>query len=94
MQRLPQEEALNKKSVLPKILKPSIKLKILSESEADGKAYDPNSRAYATNGLSSSLEINEKMNKIRSIRGNNALLNKIKKQMELRKNFEVGNKHN
>ena len=34
------------------------------------------------------VEINEKINKIRSIRGNNALLNKIKKQMELRKNFE------
>lgn len=88
MQRLPHEEALNKKSVLPKILKPSIKLKILSDSEADGKAAFDLERAYASNVLSSSLEINEKINKIRSIRGNNAMLNKIKKQMELRRNLE------
>jgi len=86
VQRLPHEQNLNKKSVLPKILKPTIKLKILSGSEADGIAsYDVKN---TINGFSSSLQIKDKIDKIRSIRGNNALLNKIKKQMELRKNFE------
>ncbi len=91
VQRLPHEESLNNKSVLPKILKPSIKLKILSDSEADGNktksAFDARSNA-TFNGLSLSLQVNEKINKIRSIRGNNSLLNKIKKQMELRRNFD------
>jgi len=71
---------------LPKILKPGIKIKILSDSEKDGKKYFEEVDNY--NNVETNEKVNQKINKIKSLRGNNVLISKLKKQIELRKHFE------
>ncbi len=71
---------------MPKILKPGIKIKILSDSEKDGKKYFEEVDNY--NNVETNEKVNQKINKIKSLRGNNVLISKLKKQIELRKHFE------
>lgn len=71
-------------------MKPGIKVKILSESEVGGKksSNEINNLENTNSQFQFDADKLNQISKIRSLRGNNPLLHKIKKQMDLRKNFE------